>query len=119
MASNFLKNKAEEQAERIEKEFGPEAYGSTTYIENEVKKAKEEKQSDPAAVQRLREKVAKEQEKKIETLTTKDARYQYRTDKVITKGEQISTNLQIIVIAIIIILLLTKLFNRLRNNHEQ
>ena len=36
MASSFLKKKAEEQAEKIEKKYGSSAYGSTTWLRNQL-----------------------------------------------------------------------------------
>ena len=36
MASSFLKKKAEEQAEKIEKKYGPSAYGGTTWLRKQL-----------------------------------------------------------------------------------
>lgn len=51
MASSFLEQKAKKQAEKLEKEYGPSAYGGTTWLNEQLsgKKKKKKKKDDDIA----------------------------------------------------------------------
>ena len=54
MASSFLQQKAKKQAEKLEKEYGPSAYGGTTWLNEQVsgKKKKKDEDEDIAPVKK-------------------------------------------------------------------
>ena len=46
MASSFLEQKAKAQAEKLEKQYGPTAYGGTTWLKEQEKKRKKKKEDE-------------------------------------------------------------------------